>query len=40
MRFTKLIIVCNFLIVASLLTSCGGGGGGGSTSTGTGPPET
>lgn len=37
MRFTKLIIVFNFLIVASLLTGCGGGGGGGgSTSTGTG----
>jgi len=36
MRFPKLIIVINFLIVASLLTGCGGGGGGGSTSTGTG----
>ena len=36
MRFTKLIIVSFILIVAILMTSCGGGGGGGSTSTGTG----
>jgi len=36
MRFTKIINVSYILIVAILLTSCGGGGGGGSTSTGTG----
>ncbi|MDX2453003.1 DUF4382 domain-containing protein [Desulfosarcina sp.] len=36
MRLIKLIIVFDFLIVASLLTGCGGGGGGDSTSTRTG----
>lgn len=36
MKFTKLILVVNFLIFASLLTGCGGGGSGGSTSAGTG----
>lgn len=35
MRFTKLIIAFNFLIVASLLTGCGGGGGSGRAGTGT-----